>query len=515
MWKLTVRLTNQLIERMDGERRRGRLVLMARTGYLLALHAAAVVIYALLAQPEFHPPSGPRVGEILVQGGAALFFLYGSFRLWMAHGKQRRSTFVIDLFGTGLLCMGHSLLVILPDLLLRGPATETNLGRFVIYYSWLLIGVLGAVLLIFGMIAFVSRYETERTERHRLQALIRFTEHLSTGDEQGLLGEVTQQLQELLDADSTVLYLWDPAQELLVPVASCFKNTYDEGYIAQMRSFKVPKGFGGTGWVFETGKPHLISNGKQDKHAQPLPGWGYEDKSGLAVPIGDGEALGVVRVMRGGTNRLTQEDADLASSFGRQAYLVLRHARAMRELAELSITDHLTGLYNVRHLFTILERELDRARRYDQPLSVIMVDSDALKQVNDRLGHQQGDDHLRLIGAMLTESLRSSDWAFRYAGDEFVLVLPMTTPDDASVLGDRLRERIASAGTLPGVEPTISVGVAAFPLHAQTVQELLGAADNALYASKRGGKNRLTVAPHLRVAVSSMDPEPDEWTPSI
>jgi diguanylate cyclase (GGDEF)-like protein len=515
MWKLTVRLTNQLIDRMDGERRRGRLVLMASTCYILAFQVVAVVLYALLVRPEFRPPSGQRVSELLTQVGAALLFMYGAFRLWIAHRQQRRSTFVIDLFGTGLLGMGHSLLVVLPDLMLRGPKTETYLGRFVLFYSWFIIGVLGTVILIVGMIAFVSRYETERSERHRLQALIRFTEHLSTGDEEGLLAEVTQQLQELLDADSTVLYLWDPAQELLVPVASCFKDTYDEDYIAQMRSFKVPKGFGGTGWVFETGKPHIMSNGEKDKHAQPLPGWGYEDKSGLAVPIGDGEALGVVRVMRGGANPLAREDADLASSFGRQAYLVLRHARAMRDLAELSITDHLTGLYNVRHLFTILERELDRARRYDQPLSVIMVDSDALKQVNDRLGHQQGDDHLRLIGAMLTESLRSSDWAFRYAGDEFVVVLPMTTPDDASVLGDRLRERIASAGTLPGVEPTISVGVAAFPLHAQTVQELLGAADHALYASKRGGKNRLTVAPQLRVAVSSMDPEPDEWTPSI
>lgn len=515
MWKLTLQVTNHLIEQLEDERRRGRLVFMTRTCYLMAFHLMAVIIYAVVVKTDLHQLSHQRLGEIAAQGGLALFCFYGAVRLWLAHRQQRQSSLIFDLFGTGLLGVGYALLVILPDLLFRGPTTQTFLGRFLFFYSWLLSGIIGTVVLVYGMITFVSRYEIERSERRRLQALIRFTEHLANPDEPAMLTEAVQQLQALLNADSGVLYLWDSAEELLVPVASTFRNIYDPGYIAQMRSFKVPRGFGATGWVFETGRPQIITNALTDQHAQSLPGWDCGERSGIVVPIGDGGPLGVVRMTRHGANQFSQEDADLASSFARQVSLVLRHTRAMQELSALSITDHLTGLYNVRHLFTILERELDRAQRYDQSLAVVMVDSDALKQVNDRHGHQQGDNHLRLIGATLTSSLRSSDWAFRYAGDEFVLVLPMTTAEQASEIGERLRERISTTGRLPGIEPTISVGVAAFPLHGKTVHELLRAADLALYASKRNGKNRLTVAPHVQAAFTQMDEEPDDSASAI
>lgn len=514
MWKAMWKRFNVLINQLEGERPNGRLVLLSRLPLVILIHVAFVCGYSILAPLTFRPLTISRLSELATQFGLGLILMLGVLRLVWWHRQQWRSGALVDLLGTGLFLQGYSLWSILPDLMLAGHGKSTWLGQIASFYSWIVFGVLGTCFILVGLSVFINRYESERSERRRLTALMQFTEQLSQQDERKLLAKAAEQLQELLEADSTVIYLWDEADEVLVPAASCFTDQHDENYIAQMRSFRVPRSFGATGVVFETGRPYLTGNSQRDRYTQPLPGWGAEVKSGLFVPIGDEQPVGVVRMTRAGVDKFDRSDVDLAASFARQVHLVLQHARALRELADLSITDHLTGLFNARHLFTVLEREVERAKRYDHPLSLIMLDADCLKQVNDRLGHQQGDQFLRKIGRVIKESLRSSDWAFRYAGDEFAIILPMTSASDASVLGERLRRRIAEAGELPGLESTFSVGVAAFPTHALTVESLVGAADAALYASKRGGKNRLTVAPYQQVAVSQMPPEQEEGPPA-
>lgn len=177
-----------------------------------------------------------------------------------------------------------------------------------------------------------------------------------------------------------------------------------------------------------------------------------------------------------------------------------------KERAELSSNvDSLTGLYNRRHLDTLLPQEIERARRHDRPLSLLMIDSDHLKEVNDTLGHLYGDQLLIDIAQALAEQVRLVDTVVRFGGDEFVVVMPDTDSEGAQLPANRIREamddhEIRANGT--AVRTTISLGLATFPDDAEDAPTLLNKADIALYASKRGGRNRVTIY-HPSLATSS------------
>ena len=168
-------------------------------------------------------------------------------------------------------------------------------------------------------------------------------------------------------------------------------------------------------------------------------------------------------------------------------------------LETLSVTDVLTGLANRRRLMTRLEEEVARARRYRTPLSVVMIDIDHFKQVNDVHGHAMGDVVLRNIGAMLKSSVRTTDLAARYGGEEFTLVLPHTDIPAALQVAENLRERFAELEhRLDGVtvKKTVSMGVTARDGQGEmpSAEDLLKHADEALYRAKQGGRNRVEVA---------------------
>ena len=169
------------------------------------------------------------------------------------------------------------------------------------------------------------------------------------------------------------------------------------------------------------------------------------------------------------------------------------------QLEALSVTDMLTGLANRRRLMTRLEEEVQRARRYKTPLSVVMIDIDHFKLVNDAHGHAMGDEVLRNIGAMLKTSLRGTDLAARYGGEELTLVLPHTDIPAALLVAETLREKFAAMDhVLDGVtlRKTVSMGVTARDGQSEVpdVEELLKHADEALYRAKQGGRNRVEVA---------------------
>lgn len=160
-------------------------------------------------------------------------------------------------------------------------------------------------------------------------------------------------------------------------------------------------------------------------------------------------------------------------------------------------TDNLTGLASRRYLDLRLADELEFAQRNTCPLSVVMLDIDDFKQLNDQYGHQAGDEILRQIGAILKSSVRQFDVCGRYGGEEFILALPETDPQGAQVVAENVRERIAGSKFLDDEHPvpvTVSLGVATFPALASDLTSLIGAADRALYRAKRGGKNRYALA---------------------
>ncbi len=173
-----------------------------------------------------------------------------------------------------------------------------------------------------------------------------------------------------------------------------------------------------------------------------------------------------------------------------------REQRRARDAAiRLSTLDSLTGLFNRTYFFTALEREIARGDRSGRAFCLVMLDLDDLKAVNDRFGHVAGDQVLRAVADIVRIGVRKIDVAARYGGDEFVALLPETDPTGGWVLAEKIRLTVAEQG-LPGVDPgpTISVGVVSYPADGRSADALLVSADRAMYASKRGGKNRVARA---------------------
>ena len=213
---------------------------------------------------------------------------------------------------------------------------------------------------------------------------------------------------------------------------------------------------------------------------------------------------------------LTQEIPVISSDqIGYLTKVFNRMIRTIREsrarLERLSSTDELTGLLNRRDLTARFEAELNRAVRLGDPLAVLMIDLDGFKAFNDRFGHLEGDAVLRHLGEFLSGCLRSIDVAVRYGGEEFLVLLPSTDRESAVGLAERLRSAFSKIDREFGeadVTVTFSVGVAALPEDGQTAGELIEAADGALYAAKRQGRDQVQVAGPARSSPRRSTPRP-------
>jgi diguanylate cyclase (GGDEF)-like protein len=165
----------------------------------------------------------------------------------------------------------------------------------------------------------------------------------------------------------------------------------------------------------------------------------------------------------------------------------------VESLRRATITDSLTQLLNRRGFQERMEMELARAERDGGPMVLMVADVDNFKQINDRLGHLGGDMTLERLAGVISRTTRKSDAAARLGGDEFAFILPNTTADQALFMADRIRRAIESSFTGTATSVTISLGAADYPAHGRTSEELLDAADRALYESKEHGRNRVTL----------------------
>ncbi|MDQ3914688.1 MAG: sensor domain-containing diguanylate cyclase [Actinomycetota bacterium] len=220
----------------------------------------------------------------------------------------------------------------------------------------------------------------------------------------------------------------------------------------------------------------------------------------LVTPlVADGNPLGILVVeTRRRSHRLERRVLSTIGQFTSHAALALRNAWLLEEIRRMADTDGLTGLSNRRSLERALDREVSRAARTGDQLALVLLDIDHFKELNDRHGHQAGDDVLRSAGAALTAACRDFDTAARYGGEEFVVLLPGCGPGEAVAATERLRAAIASAGG--GVPVTASAGVATLPHNALDAAGLVRAADEALYRSKRRGRDVATLSDALPVA---------------
>lgn len=210
-----------------------------------------------------------------------------------------------------------------------------------------------------------------------------------------------------------------------------------------------------------------------------------------AQKLADGDLSYRVKVGSG------DELGDLARSFNRMAEKLQTSYQTLEGLSSL---DYLTGLANVREFYRVYHEEIRRAERYQHPLSLLILDVDNFKQVNDRHGHQVGDLVLQEVGRNLSELVRSSDHVARIGGDEFAILFPETGRLQAQELGDRIRSffadhRMDDVACAEGpLQVTISLGLGGYPLDSAEANELFALTDQALYRSKQAGRNRLSLA---------------------
>jgi diguanylate cyclase (GGDEF)-like protein len=209
-----------------------------------------------------------------------------------------------------------------------------------------------------------------------------------------------------------------------------------------------------------------------------------------------------VRMARRGETYLTPEGFQILESVLLDHSFALKNALTVRRLNELVTKDDLTLSYNRRFFEEYLVEELERARRYNSPVSLIFLDLDGLREVNNRFGHAMGSRTLQEAAARVMNAVRSIDKVVRYGGDEFCIILPETGWRGALEVAERVRQRLAATPFLldetGGIEVTGSFGIASYPTHAVTKEELIKKADEAMYRIKSLTKNDIQVAQPLK-----------------
>jgi len=253
-------------------------------------------------------------------------------------------------------------------------------------------------------------------------------------------------------------------------------------------------------WVIEQGQPLIIQDVNRDSRIQQSSNDGFfpEGCSVVCMPVRTGgKMLGIIQMMNVDMQVYSRNEI-LLQTLADYAAIAIENARAVSRIQELSITDDCTGLYNARHLFTVLAEEVHRSERFGYEFSLLFLDLDHFKRVNDQHGHLVGSKLLSQVGQALRENLRLVDAAFRYGGDEFAILLPQTSKDAGLFVARRLMAMFQTQSWLAGEAPDItlraSVGIASYPEDATTPQAIVHRADEMMYQVKQAGRNNIAVS---------------------
>jgi diguanylate cyclase (GGDEF)-like protein len=249
--------------------------------------------------------------------------------------------------------------------------------------------------------------------------------------------------------------------------------------------------------VIETGQPYIVDDTTKAYSSFREDGPHSHIRSWLGVPLTvRGEIIGLLAIDSAKLNFFTQGHVKTVSTFADQVAIALENARLFEEVQNLALTDALTSLYNRRGLFEIGHIEFTRTQRLDRPFSVIMIDIDHFKSINDRFGHLAGDQVLQFLASELRNAVRGSDIVGRYGGEEFAIFLSGSDGKAARKLAERLRVKIEEMPFYVGdheIKMTISLGVSASDENNPNLETLVARADQALYVAKHKGRNRVAV----------------------
>src|SRR5438105_5829727 len=292
---------------------------------------------------------------------------------------------------------------------------------------------------------------------------------VSAGSQDLVLAAVADSLTEVVPHDTLTLFQVDEPLRMLRPML--VRDAYAQEILAMGA---VPYGTGITGMAAETRTPQLVNDAHLDPRAARIPDTPDEAESMVAIPlIARDEVKGVLCLYRiGENNHFSLQEFKLAILFSELAALAIDNAQIRSRLETEVITDHLTALYNHRYFHERLAEELRRANRQRVTVGLLIYDIDDFKRVNDTYGHLVGDQVLQGVASVSRESCRLEDVICRIGGEEFAVILPGYTLEDAVTLAERLREGVASVSFPLVGQITVSVGVAGAPLHAASPREL-------------------------------------------
>lgn len=322
-----------------------------------------------------------------------------------------------------------------------------------------------------------------------------FLERISSTNPEETYLAILSNSKKLLQAERASLLVFDEGTNTLTVKAAV-------GLPDQLSEIApIQLGEGISGQVLQRGEPLIVADmdavGLRAAPRERL----YKTRSLISYPLViRGRKIGLLNLTdKSGGRSYDQVDLSLLELVAPQIALALERAGWQEKAGRfqlMSITDPLTSLPNRRYLEERLSEEVSRSKRYNHPMSFLMIDIDDFKIYNDLNGHQAGDLALQITAQALKGALRSADVASRYGGEEFCILLPQTSAPEASVLAERVRDRIEHttyphAKTQPLGAVTISIGVSTFSESVSTAEQIIWAADRALYEAKRLGKNKI------------------------
>jgi len=338
------------------------------------------------------------------------------------------------------------------------------------------------------------RQQSVRLERRLAgqRALLEITGSiLGTLDLPRVLDEVADRLAAIVRWDNISIEWIDPATGMLAPLMA--RGVHADQYIQPWE----PGEEGLATWVIAHGEPQLVPDELRDPRIRQFASTGDVEGSLICVPLhGRDGVRGAVSLERLGTEQnFDDDDFELVQLFAAQASIAIRNAEAYGAMEIEAQTDDLTGLLNQGTFVEWLARSVETQERF----GILMLDLDEFKTVNDRLGHQAGDDLLRLVAAAIRGACRDSDRVFRYGGDEFTVICPATDAAGTVALAGRIRTGLNTFalewGQRRGAEHvSVSIGVATYPEYGPTADEVLLAADRACFVAKRRGRDQIATA---------------------
>src|SRR5881392_3339818 len=317
----------------------------------------------------------------------------------------------------------------------------------------------------------------------------------SSLDLDSILQTIMEKMAEYFRPDTWSLLMVDDNQEELYFAIAI--GTASEA----LKNVRLKVGEGIAGHVAKYGEKLIVPDVRADKRfARRIDqATQWETQSIICVPLKSKlRVLGVIQLVNVNMHHFGDQESFFLQSLCDYAAIAIENARSVEKIQELTITDDCTGLYNARHLHRTLETEVYRSSRFGYEFTVLFIDLDHFKQVNDTHGHLIGSKLLAEIGYLIKAQLRLIDFAFRYGGDEFVVLLPQTGKDSALVVARRLRDALRASCFCKeeglNLNVRASMGISTFPHDAQTAHDVIRQADGMMYMVKNSTRDNIGVA---------------------